>query len=125
MPIFTDGDLADFATLAGDLVLKDSCEVLRATKVSDGQGGTTTVWQTVMTVLGAVVDAGSSAGSVQEIVRGQQVTARLRKTILLPRGTAVKGDDRIRALGVTYEIVDLQDPSSYEVLRRVSVWAMK
>jgi len=54
------------------------------------------------------------------LIQAQQLVARITKTIMLPRLTAILRTDKIRVNGTDlYTILDLQDPTTYEVVRRV------
>lgn len=120
MTLFTDADLADFGALAVDLALKDDCEILRETSEStDAGGGSSGSETTFATVKCAVIDSGQSP---TEQVMAQQLEGRVIKQILLPRLTAIRKSDILRVSGTRYHIIDSLDPTSYEVLRRVSVW---
>lgn len=120
MALFTDADLDAFGALAESLALKDDCDILRAPLTNDASGGGMTrgAYVVVATVKGALIDGGMSPRRKQ--IAGQDV-ANTPKLILLPRQTDVRLLDRLGMLGQVYEIIDLYDPTTYEVLRRVSV----
>lgn len=119
MSIFTDSDLADFGALAIDLAFKDSCEIMRATTVRDDQNGLDSgawPWPVHETVPCVVIDDLAPRLSVV----AEQTTGRTTKDIMLPRLTDVILTDKLRINGTDlYDIVDLLDPISYEVVRRV------
>jgi hypothetical protein len=124
MAIISDVDLQVFSDLAVDLALKDSCEILRDTSTdSDDQGGYENIpWPTVATVACALVDVGAVA-SYRPTVEATRLQDRVYQTLLLPRGTGVLVGDRFRINSAsTYQSEGIQDPTSYEVLRRVQVW---
>nr|BBH90141.1 hypothetical protein KTC_48920 [Thermosporothrix sp. COM3]BBH90206.1 hypothetical protein KTC_49570 [Thermosporothrix sp. COM3]BBH90271.1 hypothetical protein KTC_50220 [Thermosporothrix sp. COM3] len=118
MTIISDEDLQAFSDLATELALKDMCDVLRETRTPDGQGGTEITWTVVATVPCALIDSGQSP---QEVVIAERLQGKTLKRLLVPRLTDIRGADRLRINGITYKVIDLYDPTSYEVLRRVAV----
>ena len=119
MAIFEDSDLDDFADLAEELALKDDCDILRATEINNLSGGGRTRggYDVIATVKAALIDGRPPQ---KRVIAGQNV-ADLTQKILLRRGTDIRPEDRLGMLGQVYEIIDLDDPTSYEVLRRISV----
>ena len=92
------------------------CDILRETRVQKPSGGYDITYPPVHT---AVPCAVMNAGSPQEqLVSGQEV-GFIPKIILLPKGTDVLGSDRIKVGTITYHVIDLFAPESYEVVRRV------
>jgi hypothetical protein len=119
MTLFSDADLDGFSALAVELALKDDCDILEEVSTPDGQGGQgEPTDQVVATVKCAVIDA----SRVEEYMLAQKVSDKVFETILLPRGTQVSISNRLRVAGQTYHIEGVNDPTTYEVLRRVSVW---
>lgn len=118
MALFTDEDMQIFADLGADLALKDDCDILRKSNgLPDASGGHKPTWLVAETVKCAVLDY----SSLESVPVAGQVAPRLSKTILLPRGTDVRDNDRLQVSGVLYTITNIPDPTSYEVFRRVHV----
>lgn len=118
MAIFTDSDLSSFGALAQDLAFKDTCDILRETQTQDTQGGSGLAWTAINPnpIPCAVIDDQAP----RPLIQAQQLVARITKTIMLPRLTDVLRTDKIVVNGTDrYTILDLQDPTSYEVVRRV------
>jgi hypothetical protein len=130
MALFTDTDLQGFSDLAQDLALKDTCDILRETDgADDGSGGNTPTWPAALTAIPClVVDGGRKP---QEQILAMKLVGKVMKTIMLPRQTDVKNTDRISVTSgnslntAIYHVVEPEDPTTYEVLRRVTVWREK
>jgi hypothetical protein len=130
MALFTDTDLQGFSDLAQDLALKDTCDILRETDgADDNSGGNSPTWPAALTGIPClVVDGGRKPA---EQLLAQKLVGKVMKTISLPRQTDVRGTDRISVTSgnsfntAIYHIIDVEDPTTYEVLRRVSVWREK
>jgi hypothetical protein len=121
MAIFSDVDLDDFADLAEELALKDSCEILRDDSTdSDGSGGYQNItWPVVATVACLISDAGRQP---TEPIIAAKLDGKTFQTIMLPRGTDVRESDRLRINGTTtYHIIDVST-ETYEVLKSIFVW---
>lgn len=121
MSIFSDSDLQDFSDLAQDLGMKDSCEVMRSVPTRDDQNGVDPgawPWPVAHTTVCMVTDGGLSP---RTSVQADQTVGLITKLISLPRLTDVLRTDRLRVNSTdVYTIIDLFDPTSYEVIRRVS-----
>lgn len=130
MAIFTDDDLQGFSDLAQDLALKDTCDILRETDgADDGSGGNTPSYSAALTAIPClVVDGGRKP---QEQLLAQRFIGKVMKTIMLPRQTDVRSTDRISVTSgnafntAIYHVVEPEDPTTYEVLRRVTTWREK
>lgn len=130
MAIISDADLQGFSDLAVLLAFKDTCDILRETDgADDGSGGNLPSWPIAYTGIPClVVDGGRKPA---EALLAQRFVGKVMKTISLPRQTDVKGTDRISVTSgnsfntAIYHIIDVEDPTTYEVLRRVSVWREK
>src|SRR5262249_2088987 len=115
MALFIDTDLQEFADLGEEFVLKDDCDILRESAGSlDSSGGHPTTWPVHATVKCAVL---YDASPRQPEGVAQQKVRRTPNKMLLPRGTDVLETDRLRALGQTYIINGIEDPTSYEIFR--------
>jgi hypothetical protein len=121
MALFDDNDLQGFSDLVEDLAFKDDCEILEdSAGTPDGGGGRIGIAQNVVdTVKCALIDAGFQP---TERLANQKLDGKVQQTVLLPRGTDVKKSHQLRIKGKTYHIIDVKDPTTYEVARFVSVW---
>lgn len=120
MALISEEDLATFGELADELLLKDSCEILRSTgTTTDPGGGSTSSEQVVDTSPCALLDTGLSPG---EQLSAEQLESRVIKLVMLPRLRDVRKSDTLRINGLRYHVIAVSDPTSYEVLRRVSVY---
>lgn len=116
MPILTDSGLQRLSDWIKRNVLKDDCTVLRNSPVQNISGGLTDHWaQTGLKRKCAVLDAGSPA---QQMVAAQQV-GYITKMLLFERGDDIRGDDQLVIGSLTYTVIDIFEPSSYEVTKRV------
>ncbi len=119
MAIFTDADLAGYGQVIQDLVMSDTCDVLRATSTQDTQGGKTGVtWPILSTVPCVLVNVQRAP---KELVDDTQLVSAVIKIAMLPRHTDVKTQDRLRIAGVVHRVIAPLDPVTYEVVRRVYV----
>jgi hypothetical protein len=118
MALFTDTDLQAFSDLAQDLALKDTACILREIRTPIAGGGSVTTWAIVAQPPCMVVDSGQSP---TEQAIAQQSVGQIYKRVFFPRLTDVRSTDRLSINGTLYEIIDLFDPTTYEVLRRVEV----
>jgi hypothetical protein len=133
MAIFTDTDLQGFSDLAVLLACKDTCDILRETDgTDDGSGGNNPSWPSALTGIPClVVDGGSRSSQQPEQLLAMRMVGKVMKSIMLPRQTDVRGTDRISVTSgnsfntATYHVVDIKEPSTYEVLRQVVVWREK
>lgn len=120
MALISDTDLASFGDLAEELLLKDTCEILRVgTASTDPGGGGTSQEQVVDTSPCALLDTGLSPG---EQLSADQLEAPVTNLVMLPRLRDVRKSDTLRIAGIRYHVVAVKDPTSYEVLRRVEVY---
>jgi hypothetical protein len=120
MALLSEEDLASFGELAVELAMKDTCEILRTSTAStDAGGGGTSSEEIADTVPCALLDTGLSPG---EQLTAEQLEAKVYKLVLLPRLTNVRESDTLRIVGQRYHVIAVSDPTSYEVIRRVSVY---
>lgn len=106
-------DMALFQQTAGTTRIT-SCVIQRTTLASDGSGGFTNSWDTLATVNGRIYPA---MQTVQEIVAEGRIGEVVRWMIALPPGQDVTEKDRIAANGVTYEVIAVLAPRTYEIER--------
>jgi len=116
MPIISDSAINRLADWVTKQVLKETCDILRPTRVQKPSGGYDITYPPVHT---AVPCAVMNGGSPQEQLLSGQEVGFIPKIILLPKGQDVLGSDRIKVGTITYHVIDLFDPTSYEVVRRV------
>ncbi len=118
MPVLSDAAINRLAGWITAKVLKDVCDILRETRTPTTSGGFTITYPTAHT---AVPCAVMNGGNPQEQLLSGQEVGFIPKIILLPKGTDVLGSDRIKVGTITYHVIDLYVPESYEVVRKVLV----
>lgn len=118
MTLLSARELASMrATMAASL--PDTCVIQRKTLTADGQGGRSEAWAA----------AGTVACRIAPLqVRGQAEVAAAGRVLetgdfiaTLPNGTDVRAVDRLVSGGVTYEVVKVKGPRSWELSRRCQV----
>jgi hypothetical protein len=119
MPVLSDAAINRLASWATKQVLKETCDILRETRVPTASGGFTITYPKHNS--DPIPCAVTNAGSPQEQLLSGQEVGFIPKIILLPKGTDVLGSDRIKVGTITYHVIDLFEPTSYEVCRRVLV----
>lgn len=117
MPVLSDAALTRLAGWITVKVLKDTCDILRKTTVQKPSGGFDITYPKHNT--DPIPCAVMNGGSPQERLIGEQEVGFIPKIILLPKGTDILGSDRIKVGSITYHVIDLFEPTSYEVVRRV------
>lgn len=96
------------------LTMQSQGEITRPTTTSDGMGGTTGTWATIVTVP-CRVSAGSASDST---MLAGQLRERAPWRVTLPALTDIRVSDRIRIDGSrTLEVVGIDAPSTYETAR--------
>jgi len=98
-------------------MLTDTCDILRLNRVQVPSGGYTETYPKHNT--DPVPCLVTSAGVPQELLTAGQEVGFVPKIIVLPAGTDVLGSDRIKVGVLTYHVIDLFEPSTDEVVRRV------
>ncbi len=99
---------------AQEAALPDTCHIRVRTKISDGQGGSTETWSTVVT---ACRIRPMSNEQVQRFA--DRLVGVSGWVITLPYGTAVALGDQVRLDGVDYEVVGTNDGESLQTALRV------
>jgi hypothetical protein len=117
MPLLSDAQLTALSNWFESKLFIDDCIIGRKQRVSTPSGGSTVTWTDVLTVKCALVDSGAP----QQAMIAEQEVGYITKLAMLPRGTDVHGDDRLTIAGILYFVIDLYEPSTYEVVRRVMV----
>lgn len=123
MTIFTDADLDDFASLAEDLALKDTCEQLRDDGGDDdGEGGNENLSWPVIATVPCMLTRESVQSVPGESIIADRLDGKTIQRAWFKRGAlSLLKTDLLRINGDLYHIIDL-DTESYEVLKPVSVW---
>lgn len=100
------------------LVLPASGTVYSLSSVDDGMGGHTQSWTASGTVDCRVdpFDAQSSGG---EPVIADRITTTRQVVITTPAETTISATGRFASGGVTYEVVNIRAPRSWELTRRI------
>lgn len=121
--IFTDADLDALATLAEDLALKDTCDVLRDNGGSDdGEGGLENLDWPVLVTVNCMLTRESVQSVPGESIIADRLDGKTIQRVWFKRGAVdLLKTDLLRINGDLYHIIDL-DTESYEVLKPVSVW---
>jgi hypothetical protein len=117
VPILSTTNIANLASLVEDIALTDACDIQRAPRVNDSQGGSSGSYVTVESTMCAIVD---DKQPIEQQVAQQTIGKPIKKA-LLPKGTDIRKNDLLMTNGLTYRVVGLFEPMSYEVVRRVSV----
>jgi len=94
--------------------MPDTVYVQRLTRVDDGAGGWSEVWQTVATVKGRVAPRATARA---EGTLGSAVTPVVEYIVTLPAGTEVYENDRLQIDGVQYEITSNMTRSQATAVR--------
>jgi SPP1 family predicted phage head-tail adaptor len=95
-------------------LMTETVYVQHLTRVSDGAGGWTEVWQTVATTKGRIATQGGG-----ETKRGGAVTADVSLIVTVPHDTDLRQDDRLQIGGKQYEIESIFERSEKTALRVV------
>lgn len=97
--------------------LPDTAQVERYTTTSDGMGGANAAWTVVATYPCRV-------SRIPQIPRegavADQLAGRVPFYVFLPFDADATGQDRILALGETYEVLGVHAPTSYQVHVRLT-----
>jgi hypothetical protein len=117
MAFLSAQDVQALADMVTEVALTDTCDIQRKSQTLTAMREATKNWPVVATVPCALIDAGTPQ---EQAVAVQQVGS-ISQIMLLPRLTDVRGNDRLVKGGLTYHIIDLYEPKSFEVVRRVLV----
>ncbi|MFN8533850.1 MAG: head-tail adaptor protein [Dehalococcoidia bacterium] len=107
----------DLAQLAGlvDAALPESATVQRRTPADDGRGGQSVSWPTALATVCRI--AGLSANDRQI---ADKLGVEASATLVFAAGSDVRASDRVVAGGVTWTVLAVEAPTSYET-RRVAL----
>lgn len=120
MAVLTDTSLERLGGWIERNVLKDECTIMRNMPTRSSSGGEIPHWAAVHDGLSekcTILDTGTPA---QAAVAAQEV-GYITKTAIFARGKDVRGNDRIVVGPVTYTIIDIFEPSSFEIMKRALV----
>lgn len=99
-------------------ILTDDCTILRETSTPLPSGGRHVIFVAqAETQPCALLDVGTP----EEQLVAMQTVGSITKMVLFQRGANVLSTDRLRINDIEYHVIDLFDPSTYEVTRRVLV----
>ncbi len=112
--LFTGSDLNYITSMQGEL-MPDLCTLRAVTNTSDGSGG----W-TEGTSDTANVPCRLMMNSGSESVRANQVTAERSYILTIPKTYTITPRTRVIKAGVTYEVVSVNDGSSYVTALRAT-----
>jgi len=121
MAILNDADLQELADLGADLLLKDTCNILRNDPIIDALGGSTDNWVTIAAVPCAMIDLGQKAP--QQLVNAQQDTSIGYKAFHAPKGTDIRVDDQIITGEISYNVLAPYGETSYQVFTSAVILA--
>jgi hypothetical protein len=125
--VLSEADLQQLEGIIADLTFRDSCDILRLSRVLDTEGGGV---DTHVPIAGgpfpcSVINAKPKLARVYE----EQLETRVYKSVLLPRGMTVLGDDQLRITSteddvtrtLTYRVIGLYSPQSFQPYTQVDV----
>lgn len=95
--------------------LPDSCQIQRATKVSDGAGGSTETWATVATVACRI---GPTGRQPEERAIADRLTNLTSWTLTVPALTDARVSDRLVVGSRVFEVAGVL-ARSHEIARRI------
>ena len=110
--MLTSDELAQVRATQG-LTMLNQGTIYRLSRTSDGMGGTSEVWTSVLTIP-CRVSAGSASDS--SVLAGQ-LRERAPWRVTVPALTDIRVTDRIQVDGRTLEVVGIDAPSTYETAR--------
>jgi head-tail adaptor len=108
--------LRDRLRATTDRTKPTSIAIQRSSSTRDSEGDTVTTWPTLATVSGRI-GLGDQRAPI-EGVSAEELTGQMIWTVALPAGTDVTNKDRLVAGGVTYSVLGVISPMSYEIERR-------
>lgn len=115
MSMLSAAELTAMRTLA-QRTLADVATVQRKTTVSDGMGGYTDTWTTVLTTTCRV--AANNNLQADRSITAAQLREGVAWKVTLPFGSDVRLDDRIVVGARTFEVLGIYAPGTYETARQ-------
>ncbi len=97
--------------------LPDTCVVLSATRVPDGQGGFTQTWGTVLAGLACRLDEKTG----MESVAGGALRPYTYWSLTLPYGTTLTASNRVQIGTVVYSVTEVDTGKSWSACVRAKV----
>lgn len=104
--------------------MPDTCDVMRVTRVDDGQGGWSETVATIATVACSISNPAGLAMAGNERPQIGQIAGAVTAIVTVPANTGIRGADRVRVTNaeteeaITYEVV-YATRRSVEVVQRV------
>ncbi len=95
--------------------MDESITIQRATPTSDGAGGSSLAWATVVTVSGNLAQPSGQLMQNYDYLVGATSTWMVR----VPTGTNVKENDRLQVGGQTLRVQVILQPQSYQTAMRL------
>lgn len=115
--MLTDDELAEMRACQ-DAALPDTCTLYRPAATADGAGGATVALATLASdVACRVAPIGRSPA---ERLWAERIAPDMGWTITLPALTDVRADDRIGHNALSYQVLGVLAPGSWETARRVA-----
>lgn len=100
---------------AQEAIMTETVFIQRLSRISDGAGGWTEVWQSVAQTKGRVATEGGN-----EVEKGGRITATIHYLISLPANVEIKQDDRLQIGGIQYEITAILDRTGKTATRIIA-----
>jgi hypothetical protein len=97
-------------------LMPETVYIQRLTRVSDGAGGWSEVWQTVATTQGRLAPREGRGGSGEE-VRGGAMTPYGEYIVTLPYEVVISPSDRLQIQGTHYEVTSILERSEKTAVR--------
>lgn len=105
------------ATAEAELI--DSATVQRSTKVSNGQGGTTSTYAQVGSAFACLLSPIKRQNDDEEVA--DRNAKFVRRVLTYPTSTTLTLTDRIVCQGSTWDVVKLMEPRSINVVNRAEL----
>lgn len=116
----TDNELEKMRSLADDW-LPDTCTIQTLTTTLGNQGGVIKSWSNTYTNVLCRLDPGGSPGGGSESLQNETIVGIGDFVLSVPYDQAIGITDRIVHQSKTYEVVSVNDLTSYRTLRRASL----
>jgi hypothetical protein len=117
MVFLNTAELQSFADFATGYFMTDTCDILRrGTTTWNAQGGNSSDYAVIQSASPCCVISQSGT----ELFSENQEVGKAMFLIVLPKGTDIKTKDRIHVGTIYYEVIDALDPSTFEIVRKVT-----
>lgn len=109
----------ELAQMRADIegLLPDTCTILSATRVSDGEGGTETSWGTALANVPCRVDYKSGT----EYTAGAAVQSYSKAVLSLPYRTAIDTSNRVEIDDFVWAVISVNAGQTWEAVRRAEI----